>query len=1578
MFWIFLSFIFSKLKVSETSVRLPNKSPYESTTPYAIITCYAPNVNFDTKNAGILQINTVPSDSRTTKLNISVIYDGSESFDEVILKTHDGQSANIQVFISPIDEIKIEAIAERLHVDSYYRFKLKGYSNGCVFTSLNGTALEWGSSDDKDHLPFITPLFETTPFKAEYEQLPNYITVIKPIKEAETDLTCKLSHRPNVKQATHRLHLFNPIVFVPETLYMIQGSKIKLNISYGCDDPNMHTIAKKGGEIDFSNNEKVKKYRFESSKSAVAEVDEYTAVVSALTVGQTTITVKDTSNPIVAAQVNIYVQNPNSGEWEEQWIKPQSENKGNNKGPFEPDYTTMKLFYNKQRLITPDTYKPTLSDEWKQPGTHKITATFPDTDFTLSEVAHTCPSPKINPSSVLLPLDTKHYVFVIRGGSGDFNLEYDTQKLKVSRKPVSRFEGDDGYMYTNYSIEVLSEGQSTIEVSDLHFEDYHTQLSVTAAKLTSLELILNETEIYLDDNVEGYEIIGKDIHNHQFDAIENFRIDSSDRSIINSNLRGVGIGFTQLQAISGDIQSPKKWISVYKHLDVLTVSGLPKISTKFVWSNGPLQWGDKEPSVSVTCKGIVPRLSDDYQNITFDNLYSGDCQLRVANPKTANNTNPRPDTFTFGVTTRDINYVLLHATDPDAVTVPSCNVLRSEIQETEVPASNERTVYIPYNHLINLEMYAYSDQNERLCLYNVEGTQIMVNDGHSTTPYTQPFRVHNDLSVTATVDSVRVISLKVIVIHPIEIDIPTPIVLYNKNKDGIDINILKGSQQFSVIGDPRLDIKTSENVIHSYPSSKVNPSRTVTINDICVSDGSYSFEIHTESIANVNVSGPTTGSVNTQLQYEISLIGSDGNRISPESLQQVNWKIISPENHEFNKDTGILTFTPTKAGIEEIHVVADDIRGSLPVQIYDKMQFALSNQTLLVGDRKFLKLNGNPGLSKIVIESSDPEIITIEDGQVAVCKAPGVVQVTARFKDDNNIEPTYATIRVLRALDLLLTVDVKENTNLFVGSYAHVIPHIQTDSSDPEFKFIPATTVTWNIKGNNNWEKLYDNSIIIQGDKEGAVTVKGSIPQKFTKTVTIDFDERLKLLTPEHVKIPIGSTFDIKVVNNLPVKYQLNKLEGDSGNFVDENNTLHAKAKGRFILIVTYKQQWQAVPVTITEPVKLFLQSEAAQVLKPRVLDPDYQEYTPFNGGKVTFNTTYTYVNYDGQYSFSASATNNDPILIQSNCSIEPSWQVTHYALLFPRNRIHPTSPIIQKGAKLQLICQAPKPQFRSLTPQVASVTSSGLVTANSEGRAIIYCTDDIETRVTVVTFESVSLLKVNETSYRIHIHYAPPNVAGMSLNLAEDMTYKCSWDADECGYSEMVEENGQRYCRLNKYAKKYCPEHSVLEVNVQSIDTDLNLSSFSDVYIKSESFDMTSTVTIQITKGQRRSHFDVGPSITDNITYSCPEKMRLHPKPNSKSIYILDFDEDFEKGTVVFEDQYRGERLKLHIRSGSTSWSTRYLYLSHEKFDNLIFFVSMVLTIGMAIFVYLNLRPSQRLPPFSPYNLNQGHHKLN
>jgi hypothetical protein len=382
----------------------------------------------------------------------------------------------------------------------------------------------------------------------------------------------------------------------------------------------------------------------------------------------------------------------------------------------------------------------------------------------------------------------------------------------------------------------------------------------------------------------------------------------------------------------------------------------------------------------------------------------------------------------------------------------------------------------------------------------------------------------------------------------------------------------------------------------------------------------------------------------------------------------------------------------------------------------------------------------------------------------------------------------------------------------------------------------------------------------------------------------------------------------------------------------------------------------------------LYLESVTGSILQPRVLDIDGQEYAHAKGPAVKFNVSYNWLLRDNEYSFEVREKTVSPVV--AKCDVSKDWHVAHTALLFPHKLIYPENPTIQRGATIPFICHSSRPNWYSMNERVAHVSAGGYLKALKPGRSVVRCTDEIETSVRVVEFESISIQEVDTLNYRIQPRFSVHEIDLESLYYVSDLSYSCLWHAETCGNVTHEEVNGSHYCRLHLYDHRLCSERSLLEVSVDSPTTHFHLKGSYEVRHSYEPFGVPSQFKVAVSKRIPSTKITVDVA-KDSIFYVVPPllQMEFEQLSDGKTVIELKASPTFKEGVVLLEERETGERVEITVEMDRwRRWSSVYLGRDLRKFDEQLFYVSVVLTIILGGYIAYRMGAGALLPPLSPY----------
>ncbi|KAH0789760.1 putative nuclear pore protein [Histomonas meleagridis] len=1537
MMWLFISLALCELKASDPVIRLPFRDPQSDMKPNYTISFNKPNVHFKVRDKEYIQL--VPhGDGVNTSLNIIVEHAGPLRVATYITATWGKEEINIEVYIDEIARVSIKSISTLLYLSSYYKFSLIGYDKfDNTFSSLEGVEISWDPKGSKDSFNIVGYQLTTFTKKREYNSL-KYL-FIQPKETDDVVLTASIKNGPSAKKV---LHLFRPIIFHPDEYYLLPGSTTDLQLCNAIVNSQGQIVQQCEPEniIDLST---VKDIKIINSNTTVSSVTPY-GHVTALKKGRSTIYAKDTDMDFREASANIHVSHPATGKWPEQWIKMKPKKwPTDDPGPYEPTTDTITL-YNKRgiQLISNGNPNWELVGDYESEGSHTVTAHLREYDFSVASTVHTCKKPKIKPSKVKIPLHHDNYQIFVKHGSGYFD-------YKVKNTSVLTLTPD-------HRIITKAIGKTKIVVYDQKIPDFKAKAKIYIRELSQVIIDLPYREFYVGDKIVSNisaTYVGKDGEMKKFDYVQESSVFVEDESIVDRNLICQSVGFSTVQFSVGNVRSEKVMVSVIDKLNVRS----PITGTSLKWLNlnrngGPNLWPDGTTQYSeLKCGEATPILNNEGNMIMFKEDYDGECILSVQNERSEHNPHPILAQKTFKVISKAITHLGLFVIDPNTISPKECGFVTNEKSESYLTS-----VTIPVNHTLQGYLYAYGKDDEELGPFDDPALEIKA-IGKSGKEYQislNEFQVYEDMTITISEPEIPnyVFNIHVIYPHYLSED-ELPFVLYNKEKNPINSQIIEGSGNFQIIGN-NVNLNGERELI-IYPNSETK--RTIQINDICIPENQFKFDVYTEAIGSLTIEGPRYGVIGQRIQLKTILLSVNSQPITPKSFDLITWA-CKPDNLT-KVDKNHWEIVPQKPGRINIEIWADDIRSTHDIDIYSNMIFPTDFIKTFVNDKTILKVIGGPdNTSQILFISNDTNVVEIKDENIAISLRPGNATIKAIVPEKPEMGTCELRIRVLEAKELILEMSTYTP---YVDSYVKIIPLIDTDDG-----IVSARSVSWNVDGNDKWEKLYDNSLMIQGEKEGYVIITALTPHSVSKTIKIYFDYKLELNMPNHLLLPIGAHYDIKVQNNLPVNYSIQTIEGSDVATVNDDGLLTINSIGRFVIIIKYKQQWRAVSVTASIPSSLYLQSQASSTLYPRLLDIDGQEYTGKKNIDIKPNVTYPYLISGGSYAFTIPSDVTTTSYVAFNASYQSEFNLMDTSLLFPYKLIHPQNPTIQRGATIQFICHSKQQYWRSLNERVATVTDGGYVYAVKSGKSIIQCSPDIDTPIRVVDFEAVSLEKVSKTLYKIVSQLSDNDVDPSTLQYSDDMSYLCQWDATECGSVKHITMNNSHYCLINFYDRRLCPLHSNLQVLVESPKASLKLKGVIDYKYKYDLFGIPSTFNVSLTDKEPFVDFKINPSI-DEIYLEVPKGI-VRTFRDNHTIRITALKEFTGPGFVVLEHKEKGERVRITVVRGKSRWSSIYLDTRNVFLSKFLLYASVFITFVFISFYVYKLGAGELNFNYTPY----------
>ncbi|OHT17285.1 hypothetical protein TRFO_41134 [Tritrichomonas foetus] len=1534
-FFLLPLIISSKLKMDECQIRLPFRNEGSSSKPFCIQTASNPNVEFEIVNPEIATIEYTKTVGSQTIVKIVVEHTGPNMAATILIARWHDEILSIPVYVDKVDRIEIRSILDVLYVKSYCMFKLFAYNSaGLYFSSLDGVDVEWSPDSKEPGTPFTMVDVASSPFKTESSSLPNSTIIIHPTEVSKVILKAKLVDR-DVPPAERPLQFVNPIIFHPAFYCLYPGATAQLKLYQAkIDESNRPVFDSEDKRITLGDGNFV----LRSSKNEIASVNQL-GFVETHKPGLADITARDEVMILSEAHAVIRVTYPTTAKWPEQWIKIKPEKPEKDfPGPYEPDVSTIELYYhNNMPIDVPENLPWVLSgDDYTVLGDHNVVATLSDCNFQATSLVHTCKKPQIGEKKIKkirIPINHDGYPVKVFFGSGYFKYTVEDPSIITLTK--------DNRIITHKI------GKTKIKVEDLKLPGYKTKLKVVIQELTNLEFSVIQNELYVNDKVQ-YTFHATTITDKGkvkfFDYVMPNKVEIEDETIISKDLVGLRKGFTKIRISIGNVCSQFVTMNVFNHITVQSVIH----GTSHKWldlkrAGGPVVWPQGSQRNELVCGNLNPKLNDTNLAMMLYDGYDGECTLTVQNDPSDENPNPIKAEIQFNVVSTAIAEIGLFVTDAKSANREECHFVESRITNLNQYPPHE--VRIPVNHTLNTKLYAFSKDGKNLGEFNSHSIHYdVVTDSGEHLDFDGKTIVTEGLTITVTEPTLPEFKLRVNAIPPHYISQEDEqIVLYHKNPNAHVVDVKEGSGLFTLKG---VAANIEGRTLSISPSSDI--FRTVSIYDKCIPENILHVNVTTERIDSLLIEGPDYAVVGQHLTFTTTLFGPSHMKISSHSTDMIQWT-SAPSDLQKVKDN-IWEIVATKPGRLEIDIAADDIHSSHSVTVFDKMSFPKPYITMFVGDREPLKVIGGPETG-IVFTSNDTSVVDVGNNKEVVALSPGNATVIATIPEHPEMGSTDLHIRVINVAKLVLEQSIDK---MYVGSYVHLQPFYITDMGK-----IPPPEVSWTVSGNDQWEKLYDNSLMIQGDKEGMVTVTATTPHKLSESKNLYFDYLLRVTTPQDLNLPVGSSYKIEIENSLPVHYNVIPLEGKQGAKIDENGLLTVTEEGKYIVIVQYNKQWTAVHVTVSVPPKLYLQSLASSTVRPHLLDPRGQEYTAKNDIALDYNVTFEQTLENESVIFSVPTSITDPVY--AKCEAHNKYfTVDHTARLFPRVLIHPQSPVLMKGASVQFICYSKNSEWQSLNDRVVSLNADGVASALKQGKTNIQCSSDVKTSVTVVELETISLQDEDSFNYRI-----VPHISGgldpSTLTYPSDITYRCEWDAKECGRAVLDKTaNSTIYCRLELFKKRLCPIHSTLKVECDSVVANTHLEKSVDVKLNTDTFGISSTLIKYINNKKPFVEIPIKPSYDEVSVEADPG---LNVSISANNVVKIEATTVFkDQGDVVLEHKVTGERVRITIIRDSFNLSKLFGNVNMKLFG-----LCAALFLALLMYVTYQIGRGGLLIPVSP-----------
>ncbi|EAY11099.1 hypothetical protein TVAG_358780 [Trichomonas vaginalis G3] len=510
-------------------------------------------------------------------------------------------------------------------------------------------------------------------------------------------------------------------------------------------------------------------------------------------------------------------------------------------------------------------------------------------------------------------------------------------------------------------------------------------------------------------------------------------------------------------------------------------------------------------------------------------------------------------------------------------------------------------------------------------------------------------------------------NVTVIPIH--NITLQENISIYDKSVTGVNVPITGGTGRYEVLPGSDATINGSELILMP---SKANLERKVTVKDHFIDEYKATIVVRTESPSRLVIEGPDVCVVGTVVRFKPKVLSAFNNEI-PTTFE--DYTTSTPGlTHDYDNEWII---TATSEGRIDIVMSALGLTGSKQLVILNKIMIELENVTMFPGETLIPRIIGAGSNDKVIFSTTDKDVANMDDNILRAVRA-GRCVITARIEGKPILGEANLTIHVLLIKDFRI---IQFPEHPYINSIIHLTPIFETDIG-----LVPPRTSNWIIEGNNQWEKLYDNTVIIRADHKGPITVNVTSHLESIEK-DIEVDDKLELETPREISIPVNHPYTIKVKNNLTVSHSV--LCNEKGLIVYENGTIIGSRPGRYVIKTEFKQQWQVTQVIISKPEELYLQTDATSIL-PIPLDINGQQYTEFSYDNLKYNESYEANLNNGRYTFDKV---EEPTYVQFTFADGKNYAIKNTTLI-SHSMVYPEAPFVMKGASIQFTCAAKRPHI--------------------------------------------------------------------------------------------------------------------------------------------------------------------------------------------------------------------------------------------------------------------------------------------
>jgi hypothetical protein len=955
---------------------------------------------------------------------------------------------------------------------------------------------------------------------------------------------------------------------------------------------------------------------------------------------------------------------------------------------------------------------------------------------------------------------------------GPFKLSVkDTTKLRYSRQ--------------RRTLTALAPGTLQIEVRRGALIGYASKITVEILAISSLHIGLPlacPREFYVGDkiDIDVYAIFIDDKGGRRsYDPTRSVKVFVNDTSVLRIKWQ-VGHarrpGFATIYATLHGFTSETITINVFHRLTArpgfATVCGERQ---SLAAAGGPVPWPGLGQRSWVAC-GDFKKFDYDHESglIVFKEKFEGTCTLHVQN--NAPERCPIQATVNFTVKACASRKVFLTIRDLNASDENPCGYLGP----TKSLVWSDREFHVPSGHSLEVDYEVICEDGSSLGR-DLGGCPILLSKRDLTdAPIVWQAAKSGTLRAKLDCgDRQRIPRIKVAVVRPPRFPNSTIDVWYND--DSTAVTLIDGSSNLTT-NDTLTRVVGRDVAV--LPSAD---ARFVRISDICVPEHVAVGRVVTVVPALLVIDGPVDAIWDNVLNYRVRVIDQFGRPIGSQFYRKMTMA-ASPEGFgaaHWRRHPTRWTLRATGPGDVLLTAALDNVTGSLQVRLHATPVCAPAVGRVSLRGR--VNFSVDPICRVVAMDESADEFRTFVDdspGFELIPLVSGNLSIGVGVECENS-DHEYEAVCEVQSIEYFRVVLNKSTDSSFVGCFVLVDAKI-----DASCGLLQPDSVTWSVSGTRcEWKLLWDDSVVVHGLEKGTVRLNADVGVVPSASIDVYFDEEL-VVTPGHITLPPHANYQIDVHPEGAT------FASSSPQLSVKGGLVTATEPGNYLVNVSYHSQWKLVTVGVEEPGVLFLDALGGGVVRPRLVDPDGQEFSGTNGTTLTIKPP-AIPGRDGDWRVTSAVV---------DCTVEsPSFRRRHRIQL---EDIAVKDATVQAGVPLAGVECVPSREVECRNGQFVGTRAE---TVNVGGVV-----------VRVFEYIDVFLRRQSELEYRVEPRTFPDVDLDGAIS-ANDLEYACDWNAAECGVAKY--DAGRGVCRLELNTPRLCPVRSMLVVRVKSNSTNVSLS---------------------------------------------------------------------------------------------------------------------------------------------------------